>query len=146
MTALEIVDRDEAVFDGLLARFEEENGLQPFWSRQSFAVVRRGAGGQIEAGGRGVLNMGLVEIRVLWVAEALRGQGIGRAILAAIEAEAHRRGARRAALDTYSWQAEGFYIRLGYRVWGRLPYPAGAERIHLSKDLTGGPNAACPAP
>ena len=67
--------------------------------------------------------------------EALRGQGLGEEILCAIEAEARRRGATRAMLYTYSWQALGFYERLGYRAFSRFQYPDGPERIDLQKEL-----------
>jgi hypothetical protein len=31
-------------------------------------------------------------------------------------------------LDTYSWQARPFYEKLGYDVFGELPYRGGAHR------------------
>jgi ribosomal protein S18 acetylase RimI-like enzyme len=52
------------------------------------------------------------------------------------EQEAIARGCRGAWLDTYSFQARGFYERLGYAVFGILnDYPPGQKRIFLHKVL-----------
>jgi hypothetical protein len=55
------------------------------------------------------------------------------------EAEAVRRGCHGAQLDTYSFQAQGFYEKLGYAVFGIVEdYPSGHSRIYLSKRLDRG--------
>ena len=75
-----------------------------------------------------------LEIRHLWVAEALRHQGLGRQLLLAAEREARKRGCEHAHVDTYSFQAVPFYERLGYSVFGRLEdYPPGHTRVFLQK-------------
>jgi GNAT superfamily N-acetyltransferase len=50
----------------------------------------------------------------LWVHESHRGRGLGRSLLQAIEGEASRRGCEQMVLSTHSFQAPGFYERLGY--------------------------------
>jgi GNAT superfamily N-acetyltransferase len=130
----EIVEPDDAIYAEIARRFDAHNRALAGWNWTSFSLVRRDAG-QVIAAGRGVTNMGLVEIRGLWVAPAFRGQGIGSRLLAAIEAEAVRRGCRRAALDSYSFQAPGFYPSRGYREWGRLDYPDGTRRHFFVKEL-----------
>lgn len=46
------------------------------------------------------------------------------------------RNARHAYLDTFSFQAPGFYQRAGYRVFGELPdFPAGHRRYFMTKEL-----------
>jgi hypothetical protein len=52
------------------------------------------------------------------------------------EREAIRRGCRGAWLDTFSFQARGFYERLGYTVFGTIAgCPPGHSRFFLKKDL-----------
>ena len=53
-----------------------------------------------------------------------------------IENEAIKRGARRAMLYTFSWQAQGFYENIGYEVFSRFKYPDGPERIDMQKELS----------
>lgn len=73
---------------------------------------------------------------LLWVREDLRGQGHGRRLVERAESEARRRGARHAYLDTFSFQAPGFYEKLGYHVFGELPeFPAGHSRYFYTKEL-----------
>lgn len=130
----DLVAPDDAVYAEMSRRFDAWNRTASAWDWATFSLVLR-RDGRIAAAGRGVTNMGLVEIRGLWVDPPLRGCGVGRRLLAAIEAEAVRRGCARAALDSYDWQAPGFYERLGYRRFGTLAYPGGAERHYFQKDL-----------
>jgi hypothetical protein len=56
--------------------------------------------------------------------------------MAAMEDAAQRRGCRAAWLDTFSFQAPGFYQALGYRAFGELAgYPPGHTRHFLWKPL-----------
>ncbi len=53
------------------------------------------------------------------------------------EEEALRRGCCSAWLDTFEFQARGFYERLGYSCFATLPeYPKGHSRYFLQKQLT----------
>ena len=75
-------------------------------------------------------------VEILAVPERLRGQGLGRELLERAENIARAEGCRGAWVDTYSFQSPGFYERLGYRPFGRLPfYPGTEERIFLAKPL-----------
>ncbi len=56
-------------------------------------------------------------------------------MIAAAERRAAERGCHSAWLDTFGFQAPGFYRKLGYAEFGRLPYPPGFERIFLQKRL-----------
>lgn len=78
-------------------------------------------------------------IDLLFVPESVRGLGIGRKLITQAEAEAMRRGCRAATLDTFSFQARGFYERLGYSVFGVLnDCPPGHSRFYLTKQLDRG--------
>jgi len=75
-------------------------------------------------------------IELLFVPEELRGAGLGRRLMQQAEAEAIRRGCRHVWLDTYSFQAPGFYERLGYAEFGRIPdCIPGHDRVFLRKAL-----------
>jgi ribosomal protein S18 acetylase RimI-like enzyme len=93
--------------------------------------------GRILAGLYGATYWDWLHIKLLWVDKSLRGQGIGQRLMQMAEAEAVQRGCHAALVDTHSFQAEGFYARLGYEVFGRLEdFPLGHQRIYLQKRLT----------
>ena len=76
-----------------------------------------------------------LEISILWVEEALRGQGLGRLVQQA-EQEAMARGCRYARLATSDFQAPGFYEKMGYTVYGKLDNcPPGTTNYYFNKTL-----------
>ena len=80
--------------------------------------------------------MSWLSIDGLWVAEGHRGRGHATALLDAAEDEARRRDATDVVLDTFSFQAPGFYRKRGYREFGRLDgFPAGHHRHYMTKSL-----------
>lgn len=86
----------------------------------------------------GELYLGWLAIEVLWVADTARGQSIGRALLRQAELIARSQGAGAAFLDSFEWQAQGFYEKQGYREFGRLQdFPPGLRRLFMSKRLDG---------
>jgi len=134
MHELSLVDPDDETYGKFSSHFGAYNAAHSTWNWKSFSYVIRDKG-RIVAGGRGITNMGALEVRGLWVDEVLRSKGIGERVLSAIEDEARRRGASRAMLYTFSWQAEKFYERMGYRVFSRFEFPDGPERIDMQKEL-----------
>lgn len=56
-----------------------------------------------------------VEIDFLFVDEACRGRGLGKTLLEYVETAAREQGMRRVLLNTYSFQAPGFYEKMGYQ-------------------------------
>lgn len=127
-------DRDEveALPDGLEAFNEAAWPRHQPW--QELAVLLRREG-RVAGGLYGETYAGWLFIRYFWLEEALRRGGIGRAVIAAAEARAKERGCHSAWVDTFSFQAPGFYAKQGYAEFGRLPYPPGFERIFLKKAL-----------
>lgn len=102
---------------------------------QSLAVLLRGRGGGLRAGLDGFTYAGWLFIRYLWVHAELRHSGVGRRLMAEAERHARTLGCHSAWVDTFSFQAPGFYARLGYREFGRLDYPPDHQRIFLKKPL-----------
>jgi ribosomal protein S18 acetylase RimI-like enzyme len=72
----------------------------------------------------------------LWVAENLRGQGVGTELMDRAEAAARTAGCTQMVLSTHSFQAPGFYHARGYREVGRTDgYPRGHAHLYLVKAL-----------
>ena len=62
----------------------------------------------------------------------LRRQGLGAELLRRAEDEARARGCVGAHLDTFSFQARGFYEKQGYALFGTIPdCPPGHARFFL---------------
>lgn len=77
-----------------------------------------------------------LSIDIMWVDENFRGRGVGRALLAAAEDEARGRGFDWSKLNTWDFQAPGFYARCGYVEYGReIDYPPGHINFLMRKDL-----------
>lgn len=75
-----------------------------------------------------------LEIDILWVDDAYRGRGYGRALLQAAEDFAREHAAVVAFLKTV--EAAGFYQKQGYEVFGTLEdRPPGTVLYHLKKRL-----------
>ncbi len=75
-------------------------------------------------------------IDLMWLEEEYRKCGYGSRLLTLVEAEARRRGAKHAYLDTFSFQAPDFYKKHGYQVFGELrDFPPGHQRYFLTKEL-----------
>jgi len=91
--------------------------------------------GQIVGAVAGVVFLDWLSIELVFLQERYRGQGLGRELLEKIEQEGRRLGAKRAFVDTTSFQAEGFYTKFGYQEWGRFrDFTPGTDRIYLRKD------------
>jgi GNAT superfamily N-acetyltransferase len=79
---------------------------------------------RIAGGADGYTHWRWLFVSHLWVDGTRRGQGAGRQVLAMMEDAARGRGCQAAWLDTYSFQARGFYQGLGYQQFGELrDYP-----------------------
>jgi ribosomal protein S18 acetylase RimI-like enzyme len=70
--------------------------------------------GEMVAGLSGYTWAGIAEVKTLWVREDQRGRDLGSALMAAAIAEARARGCELMFLSTHSFQAQGFYEKLGF--------------------------------
>ena len=111
----------------------ERSGIE---DARLISIMIRSTGGALLAGLHGYTWGGYCEVKSLWVAEALRGQGLGATLLTSAETEAIQRGCRRVLLTTHSFQAFGFYQKLGYDPFAALEdCPKGHSYILMSKAL-----------
>ncbi len=79
---------------------------------------------------------GGLEIEVLWVGDKYYYKGIGTRLLLLAESEAKKRGAILSLVDTFDFQAPGFYLKNGYEIWGEHKgFPPGHSRYYLQKKL-----------
>ena len=122
-----------AVLDGLSAFNDATTGARQDGGPLS-AVLRDGPGGRILGGVLGHVYGGWLQLHLFHLPEALRRAGWGRRLVAMLEAEARALGAVGAHVDTFSFQARGFYERLGYTVYGTIEgLPPGHRRHVLLK-------------
>ena len=99
------------------------------------SIVARSDGAVI-AGMNGVSHWRWLYVRHFFVAEAWRGQGLGRRLMARAEAAARERGCVGIYLDTFDARAERFYEKLGFERCGAIEnFPVGATRRYLRKPL-----------
>ena len=141
--AIRMTDTDDAaVRDAILAPLAAYNTQQTGTSdHRPLVVTLLDDTGQVVGGLCGRTGFGWLFVDLLFVPESLRGKGIGADLLARAENEAVARGCHSAWLDTFEFQARGFYERLGYSCFGQLSdYPAGFSRYFMKKVL----NSAAP--
>jgi GNAT superfamily N-acetyltransferase len=117
-----------------LVRFNESRA-GPSGNRP-LVVELRDADGAIVGGLWGSTAYGWLFTQLLVVPEQLRRQGAGRRLMSVAEGEALKRGCHAAWLDTFEFQARGFYEQLGYSCFAELPdYPKGSSRYFMRKEL-----------
>lgn len=127
---------DLAVLQRGLQAFNREQGLE--LQAEELSLLVRDPRQRVQAGLFGRSYWGWTYVKWLWVAPRLRAQGWGRRLMERAEQEARRRGCRGMFLDSFSFQAPGFYQKLGYEEFGRLEgLPPGGARVYLRKLLVG---------
>src|SRR5215831_12722261 len=123
----------KAVLDSLIA-FNDAKAGESGYRPMAFAI--QDERGQMIGGLSGATAYGWLFVELLFVPESLRRRGLGTDLIRRAEAEALARGCHSVWLDTFEFQARGFYERLGYTCFGELKaYPAGS-RFFMSKRLT----------
>jgi GNAT superfamily N-acetyltransferase len=127
-------DSDRSAIVGGLVAYNSDHGFP--WPWRDLNLVLRDAANTVIGGLLGETNAGWLFIKALWVADAHRGRGYGRRLLAAAEDQARQRDCIGVYLDTYDFQARPFYEHLGYQVFGELPdHPPGGAKYYLAKRL-----------
>jgi GNAT superfamily N-acetyltransferase len=103
---------------------------------QNLCFVLQGPDEEIVGGVIGATHWDWLYVNLMWIRHDLRGQGYGHRLLTLAEEKARERGAKHAYLDTFSFQAPGFYKKYGYEVFGELEdFPSGHQRYYLKKQL-----------
>jgi GNAT superfamily N-acetyltransferase len=102
--------------------FDNEPGVKPSAADTALFLVAYDAE-PLGCAGLRLLGDGVAELKRMWVRPAARGCGVGRALLAAVEAEAAARGVTTMRLETGHRQPEAvaLYEQAGYApiaCWG----------------------------
>ena len=100
------------------------------------ALEMQGPKKELLGGLYGGTYWGWAYIELLWVDEKVRGTKVGESLVREAEKIAKQRGCHHGFLNTFSFQAPGFYKKLGYKVFGKISdFPKGHTRMWLSKAL-----------
>ena len=123
----------QAIVAALVAYNDRAGGPSHY---QPMAILIQDESGATVGGlwGKTVYDWLFVELFV--VPESFRRQKLGSRILAQAEDLARQRGCIGVWLDTYDFQARGFYERCGYDVFGTIDdHPRNGCRFFLRKRL-----------
>lgn len=145
MTDVMIDDDPSAAEEGAIQQgvvaFSDQH--TPPRSYRPLRLVLRAGPGRILGGLLGSFVWDWLQVDALWVEESERGRGYGSALLRRAERVAWDAGCRHARVDTFDFEAPGFYEKHGYVVYGELRgFPAGHAQLHLRKFLVE-PAAGC---
>ena len=120
-------EQDDAFVASQLSAYNAEFVVRDFRLLRVFA---RDEEGSIIGGLLAETYWQYLEVHKLWVSEAHRNVGHASRLMNAAESEARQRGCKHAFLDTFSFQALGFYHKLGYSEFGRLDEFGGKHKRH----------------
>lgn len=99
-------------------------------------IIARNERNEIIGGLYGRSIWGTLEVKTLVVKLENRNQGIGRKLITEAEKEAINRNCRYISLDTFSFQAPGFYEKLGFEKIGtETDFPKGFEKYYYRKKI-----------
>ena len=102
------------------------------------AVLLHDDAGAVIGGLWGVTVYSWLAINMLFVPAPLRRRGLGSALVRAAEAEARGRQCVGMQVDTFGFQAQPFYERLGFTVFGvQSNFPPGHRCVYLRKPFDG---------
>ena len=117
-----------------LQEYNRQNGPPTLYL--ALALMLRDNAGEIVGGLCGRSAYDWLFIESLIVPEPLRRSGVGRTLMEQAEAVARERGCHGVWLDTFAFQALGFYQKLGFTVFGELKdHPLGISQYWLQKRL-----------
>jgi len=126
---------DVDYLDGQMRRFNDAY-LGPH-ENKPLAVFLRGQDQTILGGAYAFTSLEWLYIFNLWIQDDSRGKGYGSKLLVALETQAAARKCHSAIVDTYEFQALGFYLKRGYGVICELnDHPVPYKRYYLKKKLT----------
>jgi GNAT superfamily N-acetyltransferase len=123
-----------AISAGVLEAHFEHMGER---RRESIPVTVRDGAGTLQGGAVGRFVFGDLYVDSIWVVPGLRRGGVGRRILAELEAEGRARAARWAFANTIVPTSRAFFLANGYETFGTVAdIPVGQTLTFLRKALS----------
>lgn len=137
MTRLSLLESDfDPLLSVLVQGFRDFNA--PFVGEHGYVPLRLAVhrdGEDAPAGGLlGECYGAWLHVRMFWLPEDLRRQGLGSTLLERAEAWARSKGCLGIYLDTFSFQARPFYEKNGFELFGTVEdNPPGHARHFMKK-------------
>lgn len=124
-------EADNAVVrEGIIAFNEKILGERD----RTFSIFLKDDQGKVFGGIQAFIGSESIYIDVLWVEASLQKKGYGTQLLEAAEREAINNGCIFSLVDTWDFQAEGFYLKKGYEKIGEIKnYWFGHAKLFLRK-------------
>jgi GNAT superfamily N-acetyltransferase len=123
-----------AVFAALIAYNHKAGG--PSGMQPLAVLIQDPATGEPVGGLWGRTSFDWLYVEMFVVPEAFRGRHLGSGVLKRAEEIARARGCIGVWLDTYQFQAPGFYAKQGYDLFGTIDdHPRGKRRLFFKKNL-----------
>lgn len=124
----------ESILDALVDFNERSAGSLEF--KQFALLLRDETTGETLGGLCACSFLDWFYIDLFIIPEPCRGQGLGSELLRRAEVAARERGCIGIWLNTFSFQARGFYEKSGYEVFGTIDdHPRGMQRHFMQKRL-----------
>jgi GNAT superfamily N-acetyltransferase len=122
----------QVLHKGLHAHVVENIGDQ--YKGIAVKLVLKEPSGRLIGGATGYTTINNLILECLWVDEAYRGLGLGRRLLTEAETKAKNEGCIACQTMSLSFQAPGFFQKMGYQVYGVSDsYPEPVIESHFVK-------------
>jgi GNAT superfamily N-acetyltransferase len=101
-----------------------------------FAIFAKDENGEVVGGIRACAYWNYCLLELVWLSSRVRRKGVGTQLMKAAEEYAKSKGFEYMRTETVDFQAQTFYLKLGYTVYGELPdFPKGHTTYCLIKKL-----------
>nr|WP_114765618.1 GNAT family N-acetyltransferase [Vibrio rhodolitus] len=133
-----VLNPDESVKSDILAGLRSYNvQFFPHDDSQTVACVVKDQQGHFVGGLFGEVYTNTLFVEYFWIDENQRKSGLGRQVFERVESEVKKLGVATICLDTFTFQAREFYLKMGFKEVGRFtgfPMP-GVDKIFLQKHV-----------
>ena len=117
---ISIVDLNEDEIEDIESRLEKYDTKNIGYKINDNINLGIKVNGKLIAG----INASMTAYKILYVStvfvdEEYRGNGLGKKLMETLENRAIKAGVNMIRLDTFDWQGNGFYVKLGYELVGK---------------------------